>query len=475
MLTGSVPEDIAALRCYELFGISKLERAPPDVLVGFFVLYAGKATFSTMIRLLPLLFLLFLCTGVRAQNPSLEQRLRQLPGVTFEPGEMADYVSRYTLRIRQPLDHADTTKGFFQQRVYLTHLSDNQPTVLVTEGYAANRPAYYELSHLISANQVRVEHRFFGESLPDTLDFKYLNLTQATADYHHIRELLREIYPRDWVSTGISKGGATTIFYRYLYPDDVTVSVPYVAPINRAYEDTRLYDFQDTVGTDECRQRIAALQTRLLANREKVLPLLRFYSLGSGDAFTHVSLGEAFEYGVLEFPFAFWQGGGDCAAIPDEAASLEDAVAYFLAAAGISLFGDQLVEYYAAHYYQAATEMGYYGYRTSKFKDLLVDLPTDHNPMSLFFNFPMNDPFDGTLLSGVNKWLASDQANRMIYIYGANDTWTASAVPPNDKVDAEWFFLRGRSHSDARIRNMDQQEMVRLRTVLGKWLGVGFD
>lgn len=428
-----------------------------------------------MARLLPLLLLLFLGTCVRAQNTALEHQLSQLPGVTFERGEMSDYVSRYTLMVRQPLDHADTTKGFFPQRVYLTYLSDNQPTVIVTEGYAAPRPAYYELSGLISANQVRVEHRFFGESMPDSLDFRYLNLTQATADYHHIRELLREIFPRDWVSTGISKGGATTIFYRYLYPDDVTVSVPYVAPINRAYEDPRLYAFQDTVGTDECRQRIHALQTRLLANREKVLPLLRFHNLGSGDKFNHVSLGEAFEYGVLEYPFAFWQGGGDCTAIPGPDATLEDALAYFIDAAGISLFSDQLVEYFAAHYYQAATEMGYYGYRTSQFKDLIVDLPTDRNPMSLFFNFPMEDKFDGRLLAGVNEWLASDQATRMIYIYGANDTWTASAVPPNDKVESEWFFLKGRSHNDARIRNMNQQEMVRLRTVLGKWLGVGFD
>ena len=33
------------------------------------------------------------------------------------------------------------------------------------------------------------------------------------------------------------------IFYRYFYPNDVDLSIPYVAPINNAYEDKRLYKF----------------------------------------------------------------------------------------------------------------------------------------------------------------------------------------------------------------------------------------
>ncbi|MFK8163122.1 MAG: S28 family serine protease [Lewinella sp.] len=419
-----------------------------------------------------LLFLAILfvgCTGVRAQT-SFDQQLLELPDLQTAKkiaGQNGDVV--YELYFRQPLDHGDTTRGFFQQKVFLTHRATGKPTVIVTEGYSAPRPRYYELSDLLGANQVRVEHRYFGNSQPEGDDFTFLNLEQATGDYHRLREIFAELYPQKWLSTGISKGGATTIFYRYFFPEDVAVSVPYVAPINLEYEEPRIYDFLDNVGTAECRDAIKALQTRLLANREEVLPLLRFYNLGSKDKYTYKTLGEAFELGVLEYPFAFWQWGGDCAAIPNEAASLEEALKYFLDVAGINLFSDQLIDVYYAHYYQAATEMGYYGYRTSRFKGLLKDLPTDQNAMAVLFPKPLETKFDGTLLKKVDKWLKK-KGDRIAYVYGANDTWTASAVQPNKKVDAEWFIMEGKSHGDARIKNMTEAERVRLLAAFQRWL-----
>ncbi|MEM9930069.1 MAG: S28 family serine protease, partial [Bacteroidota bacterium] len=209
--------------------------------------------------LLPAL-LLFLSTCALAQS-GIEQKLMTLPGLE-EARKMQgrDGQPVYELYFRQPLDHQDTTKGFFQQKVYLTHKGYDQPTVLVTEGYTAPRPTYYELSQLLEANQIRVEHRYFGNSQLEVEGYDYLNLKQATADYHQLREVFATVYPEQWVSTGISKGGTTTIFYRYFYPDDVTVSVPYVAPINQEYEEQRIYDFLDKVGTEDCRANILSLQ-----------------------------------------------------------------------------------------------------------------------------------------------------------------------------------------------------------------------
>jgi hypothetical protein len=160
-----------------------------------------------------LALILFVCTGVRAQT-DFEQRLLALPGLQTAnkiAGQAGQPV--YELYFRQPLDHGDTTKGFFQQKVFLTHRGTEEPTVIVTEGYTAPGPRYYELSELLGANQLRVEHRYFGDSQPESGDFAYLNLKQATADYHHLRELFAELYPEKWVSTGISKGGATTVIY----------------------------------------------------------------------------------------------------------------------------------------------------------------------------------------------------------------------------------------------------------------------
>jgi len=192
-----------------------------------------------------------------AQAEKLNDLLYELPDVIFTELEAPEgYQAAYELKIKQPLDHADASKGFFYQRVFLSHIDFEAPTVIVTQGYNRTLNQIGELANFLGANQIDVEHRFFGNSVPNSLDYKYLNLKQATADLHHIRTLFARMYKDKWVSTGISKGGATTIYYRYYYPNDVDVSVPYVAPINREVEDQRLYSFLESVGSDDCREKI---------------------------------------------------------------------------------------------------------------------------------------------------------------------------------------------------------------------------
>ena len=407
-----------------------------------------------------------------AQSPTIEQLLFELPDVSFKKIDTNKKDCEvYELKVRQPLDHAMPSKGYFYQRVFLSHRNFKSPTVFITEGYSLSRDPRNELTELLNANQIGVEHRYFGESLPDSLDYKYLNLKQATADLHHIRQLFASIYKSKWVSTGISKGGATSIYYKYFFPNDVDVSVPYVAPINQALEEQRIYTFLDTIGSDECRAKIKALQIKLLENRESILTRLKFYAKGAQVHFNIVPLPKAFEFSVLELPFSFWQWGHSCDKIPADTASIDDLVDYFLNISNVSFFGDKSINDLVSHYYQSATEMGYYGYQTKEFKDLLVELPTDTNPLALFFPFTMEDEFNGKLLKDVNKWLQK-KADKLIYIYGANDTWSASAVVPNDKVDSKWFFLKGKSHGSARISNMTDEERQSFISTLEQWLSI---
>ena len=418
-----------------------------------------------------LLLLLFLSLYCKAQENRIESILSEMSGITYEKIKEVDDYSGYMLQLRQPLDHSDTTKGFFRQKVYLSHTSFEKPTVIVTAGYSVNQNYLSEMSRLLKSNQILVEHRYFGESMPDSLDYHYLNLEQATADLHRVRQLFSSAYANKWVSTGVSKGGATTIFYRYFYPNDVDVSVPYVAPINRSYEEPRIYYFLDTIGTEDCRNKITAFQVRLLQNREELIPLLKFYSMGARANYTYLSLGEAFEYAVMEYPFSFWQWGSDCKDIPTQTATIQEIAEYFISVSNLAFFSDEEIRQYSSHYYQSATEMGYYGYETSEFKEYLIDLPTDYNPMALFYPFDMTDEFDGQLLNDVNLWLKTD-GDKFIYIYGGNDTWSASAVPPNDDVDSEWFILKGKHHGNARIKSMTPDEQKRLTSTLEKWLSI---
>jgi len=425
--------------------------------------------------LLLIAFLSTLANPVNAQTQYIENLLFNLPDVIFKKIVTPEtFEVAYELKVRQPLDHFDPSKGFFLQKAFLSHKAFDRPTVINTSGYSKKKNNILEITELLSANQIAVEHRFFGESLPDSMDYKYLNLKQATADLHHIKQLFKKIYTGKWISSGISKGGVTTIFYRYFYPQDVDVSVSYVAPLNKEREDERIYTFLDTVGTDECREKIKSFQIRLLENRDEVLSLLKFYSIGAGLKFTYLTFEQAFEYAVMEYPFSFWQWGHSCLNIPGNETSLEDAVEYFVSTKPLALFGDQDIKYYGPHYYQSATEMGYYGYETYKFKDLIKSLPTDTNPQATFIPNKMDVSFDGSLLKDIHEWIES-KGNKFIYIYGFNDTWSACALQPSDKVDSKWFFLKDKDHGEARIAHMSDEEKQRLVTTLERWLSIKID
>lgn len=418
-----------------------------------------------------LLYLLLFSVYGKTQTRGIESILAELPILSYDKVEQKNGQEMYTLKVRQPIDHTDTTKGFFSQKVYLTHVDFNQPMVMVTAGYEVNRNYTTELSTLLKSNQIIVEHRYFGESIPNSLDYTYLNLKQATTDLHQVKLMFESIYDQKWISTGVSKGGATSIYYKYFYPNDVDASVPYVAPINKTYEESRIYNFLDTVGTEDCRNKIKEFQLLVLKNRKKIMPLLKFYNKGAYAQYTNLTFGESFEYAVMEYPFSFWQWGSNCNGIPTKHASIEEITDHFINVSTQTFFSDNAIEAFGSHYYQAATEMGYYGYETSEFKKYLTEIPTNSNPMALFYPFKMTTKFNGQLIDRVNLWLETE-GHHFIYIYGGNDTWSASAVPFNTNVDSEWFMMAGKHHGNARVSHMTPVEKKRFISTLEEWLSI---
>ncbi len=412
--------------------------------------------------------LLFIASSLSAQN--IEEQLFNLPDIIFEKVlTPVGYEGAYELKVRQPLDHNDPSKGYFYQRSFLSHAGFDEPTVMVTNGYANERNRISEPAELLGANQINIEHRFFGESLPDSMDYSYLNLEQVAGDLHHINEIFRTIYSGKWISTGISKGGQTTIFYRYFYPKDVDVSMPYVAPSTQGIEDNRIYTFLDTVGSEECRNAIKEVQIRLFQEREKVLPLLQWYSKGAQLKFTYLQFEEAFEYAVLEYPFSFWQWGSDCEEIPTTDAPIEEVLSHFLKVSGLEFFADASMKNFASHYYQAGAEMGYYGYDISEFKEYITALPNDKNPSAVFMPNKMKVAFDNTVPQKMQKWIKTN-GNRIIYINGNKDTWSVTAERPQKGVDALWFFMHDKDHGAARIKNMTAAEREKMIAALERWL-----
>lgn len=416
------------------------------------------------------ILLCFLLQNVNSQS-ELEIKLFELPDVIFSKIETPiGYKSAYKLMIKQPLDHENPEAGHFYQKVYYSHIGYDNPTAIITNGYSKKRNNITEVATLTKANQLNVEHRYFGESLPDSMNYEYLNFEQVTADLHRIRTLFGEINKGKWISTGISKGGTTTIFYKYFYPNDVDVSIPYVAPLNFEYEEKRIYEFLDKIGSEECRNDLLDIQKDLLKNTDQVLPLLKWYVKGRDLKFNYLSLGEAYEYAVLELPFSFWQYGRDCAVIPEDA-DLTTQVEYLLELVGLDFFSDTDMKVYGSHYYQSATQMGYYGYETDDFKGLLKYLNYEPHPHAAFVPNKMEVKWDGTVTNKAAKWIEKE-GNNMLYINGALDTWSATAVQPSDKVNSKWFFMKDKHHASARIKNMTPNEKSIFIAALEEWLDI---
>jgi len=92
--------------------------------------------------------------------------------------------------IEQPLDHHDPDGETFTQRVYISHADPSKPVVLITAGYDAKYYYTSEITAELGCNQVMVEHRFFGRSVPDSLNWNYLDTWQAcfgpSQDHRHV-------------------------------------------------------------------------------------------------------------------------------------------------------------------------------------------------------------------------------------------------------------------------------------------------
>jgi hypothetical protein len=420
-------------------------------------------------------FLLFIFSlivwGSFAQTDKqlLERELFNMPNVSFidvtKPGD--SYLT-YDLMFKQPIDHQHPEKGSFYQWLQLRHRGFNNPTVIETHGYQMGR-GKNEPEQILNANNIGVEYRFFGKSVPDSLQWEYLTIEQATADLHAVNQLFKQLYKGKWFSTGISKGGQTTLYYKYFYPEDVNVAIPYVAPIDNALEDTRIYTFLDTIGTPECRQKIHDFQEFLLKNEDKAIEKLNWYSKGAQLKFNYTgNIGKSYELAVLEYSFSFWQWGRSCDSIPTNK-KLDDYLGELLKTSNISFFSDRDINQIASHYYQAS-QTGYYGYNIEPFKKYIKHFTS--NPSAIFPpKTAKPNSFSSELYQSFQKWL-DEKGNNILYIYGGIDTWSAPRVLVSNRVNSQSFLISGASHGTARIKNLPEKMRKEFAGKVKEWTGL---
>lgn len=378
------------------------------------------------------------------------------------------FKSTYVVWFRMPVDHNNPNGSTFPLKAYYSHKDFNKPMVVVTDGYTMYTSRANELTKILDANQITIEHRFFDQSRPkDSIPWNYLNIRQAAADQHMVIEAFKPFYKGKWVSTGISKSGSTAIFHRRFYPDDVDASVPYVAPVPFSSEDPRIYEFLSEVGTDSCRKKILDFQLDLFKDKKEIFPMFEELSRKNNWTFK-IGLDRAYDLSVLEYAFSFWQWGGSCESIPQKGSPAQILYLHWRMINPFTFFDDEDIEKTRPYFFQAMTEYGMYGYQIKPFKEYLKDTS------NITFTFAMpsghHEKFNPESMRDIDKWV-KESGNNMLYIYGQNDAWSSAAVDLGSKTNAVKMINPGGSHR-TRISSFPNEMQDSIYTVLEKWLNV---
>ena len=419
-----------------------------------------------------LLFALLSASVSSFAQTVLEQKISAISAIKeIRPLETSEFSEKYVTYFTQPLDHRHPEKGSFRQRVIVSHVGFDRPTVIVTEGYGAAyalRSQYREeLSKLLNANMIFVEYRYFLESTPEPKDWQYLTAENSADDLHAITTAFKNIYPGKWIATGISKGGQTTLLYRTFYPDDVDISVPYVAPLCYGVEDGRHEPFLHKISTPENRKIIEDFQLEALKRKATLLPRFEKYCTEKNYSF-RAPIEEIYDYSVLEYSFALWQWGTPISSIPATTASDDEIFSHLLAISEPGYFTADSPN--ASFFVQAARELGYYGYDVQPFKQYLSIQSSEGYLHRLMLPEELKDmPFDKTLSKKITKFLKK-QDPKMIFIYGQNDPWTAAGVTwLKNKKNIHVFIQPNGSHL-ARISTLPEAEKAEVMELINEWL-----
>lgn len=379
----------------------------------------------------------------------------------------------YRLEFEQPVDHGQPDGPVFSQHLSLMHRSIDAPTVLVSTGYhdyLIDRRA--EPTMLFDANQLVVEHRYFENSRPTPTDWSYLDIEQAAADHHRVVEALASVYPAAWLSTGASKGGMTSIYHRRFYPDDVDATIAYVAPLSYEAPDRRYEAFFDNVGDSAgqtaCRQRVRDAQRDALVRRDELLPLASTYASINGYSYERLGgLEAAFEQGVSEFEWGFWQylGVAWCGSIPQPGAPANALFDFLNVVSTMDMTSDQLIQVFEPYFYQAATQLGYPSVPVSHLDDVLGDV----GAIEPYLPVGSTTVHDQQSMTDIDTWVR-EQASGVVFVYGEYDPWTAGAFNPADNPDAAVFTV-AQGHHGSSIVDLPPGQATALLDLLENWTG----
>jgi pimeloyl-ACP methyl ester carboxylesterase len=211
------------------------------------------------------LLLLLVVLSVISISAGPLNRLKHIGALNVRLQQEFDHRGRLLLTLNEPgadgakymnqtLDHFDPyNTGYFQQKYYVNQslYKPGGPVFFMLGGEGPISPAYLSghfilnnYAELYNALLVTLEHRFYGETIPNnsstTQNLQFLSSAQALADAATFREKIQLdlALPADtkWIVFGGSYSGALSAWARLKYPHlfygAISASAPVLAQLN---------------------------------------------------------------------------------------------------------------------------------------------------------------------------------------------------------------------------------------------------
>ena len=399
----------------------------------------------------------------------IDDKVKCLPGVTVVSSSSFGGDRKLVLQFEQPVDHKNLKSEKFKQKLVLIHIGEKRPMVLQTSGYEIFSERRSRLASEFDTNQIQVEHRFFAKSKPKKVDWSKLDIKQSADDFHAITVAFKNIYKKPWVNTGASKGGMTSVYHRYFYPDDLAGTVADVAPLSFARGDKRYIGFVRDVGGhkfESCRNELERIQIKALENKEELSKRLvgNYDKQGGKEA--------VFQVATTELAFVFWQYQKVSSSVCDilaEKVTLDDIFSF------IEIIGqpsdDKRYSRFSPYYYQAYTELGYPGDLVDNFDHLLDPKNDSDETLSKTFFGGTPIKYSNKSMNEVKKW-AETKADNVMYVYGEFDPWTAGEFPISKTGKNVYKYnVKGGTHA-VNFNYLSGAELREAKTILRSWFGL---
>lgn len=407
-----------------------------------------------------LFFLLFFSAFVTFS----QQTFQDIKGISVTQKTSGPFKECYEIMVDQPLDHFNSCNKFFRQRIIVGFNNKDAPTVMETEGYALSNsslPAFMKGCNYISA-----EHRFFGKSLPDSLDWTYLTIKQASGDLHHIREVFGQVFKGTWMTTGTSKGGQTAIAYKMFFPNDANATLAIVTPIKNGINDKRFSEYILSTSKTDCGKKVFAFQQFAFRKKKALVKEFERYVQDEGYSYGNMKTETVFEYLLLEYPFAFYQNCFDCKLIPDTAEKMTKIVSEIASVVSPRFYSEAFRQELEPSFYMFYHELGYYEYDLTPFKQWLSG---EIYPNNIFAPRNITPKFDTTYLASLNEFITNPTTEKLIFVYGELDPYTALGPSFNHNNNCLTIIAENGCHK-SRVADLSTEQQQKVFSLLSTWL-----